>query len=255
MRETEEIVDDRDALIQSLKAEVESQNEDILSQESHLWEMREMMQALTDQRDQYKKDSRRHKAEVERLSGEFEKMRAQLKDLGIDSVESLFDILKDKTDETIDEYRPGSVQEVLQRVRTEFQSSIVLLDSAMKSGSEAKEFRHPMRVWEVFCILHEKHERAVQMKRQKNQRVNLDELFRGKGLHTSVKFAKESKPTMEQHGDTRLFPHKGKMIEMQPHLKIGVGASDQCLRIHFIFDKEEEKFLVGHCGKHLPLAD
>jgi hypothetical protein len=253
---TDEIADDKDALIQSLKSEIESQNEDILSQESHLWEMREIMDALIDQRDQYKKDSRRLKSEVDRLSGEFAKMRAQLSDLGIDSLASLFDILKEKTEETIEEYRPGSVQEVLLRVRSEFQSSIVLLDSAMKSGSEAKEFRHPMRVWEVFCILHEKHDRAVQMNRQKNQRVNLDELFRGKGLHTSVKFAKrESKPTMEQHGDTRFFLHRGKMIEMQPHLKIGVGASDQCLRIHFIFDKEEEKFLVGHCGKHLPLAD
>ena len=58
---------------------------------------------------------------------------------------------------------------------------------------------------------------------------------------------------MERHGDTRKFIHKGRLIEMQPHIKIGAN-DDSTLRIHFIFDKDEERFLIGHCGQHLPLA-
>ena len=59
---------------------------------------------------------------------------------------------------------------------------------------------------------------------------------------------------MKKFGKQRTFMVNGKRTQMQPHIKIGKGSADKCLRIHFTFDKESGRFLIGHCGKHLPTA-
>ena len=58
---------------------------------------------------------------------------------------------------------------------------------------------------------------------------------------------------MDQYGDYRKFKH-GELIVMPAHIKIGTGTDDECARIHFKFDKQKGKILVGHCGLHLPTA-
>ena len=41
---------------------------------------------------------------------------------------------------------------------------------------------------------------------------------------------------------------------MAAHIKIGTGTDDECARIHFKFDQQKGKILIGHCGLHLPTA-
>ena len=65
----------------------------------------------------------------------------------------------------------------------------------------------------------------------------------------------ESSETMKKFKQNRIFEFDGEKFEMQPHIKIGNAMHPgRNLRIHFVFDSKREKFLIGHCGKHLPTA-
>lgn len=48
--------------------------------------------------------------------------------------------------------------------------------------------------------------------------------------------------------------YNGETIDITPHVK-GKGTSKlDPLRIHFAFDDENEKIVIGHCGQHLPTS-
>jgi hypothetical protein len=52
--------------------------------------------------------------------------------------------------------------------------------------------------------------------------------------------------------DLRTFPFKERSIVMESHLRIGIKPSKaETWRLHFYWDAEERKIVVGHCGEHL----
>ena len=239
--------------IEYLESELDDAQQDVSTLAQQLNESQILIDATNEIRDKYKKDLKEANKKIKHYEKEFNSVKQIFKENGIQNIEQFAQLFEDVDEPDQDqEYQPANVEEVLKRVRTDFQHSITVLESAMKSAEQHAKFRFPYRVWEVFTTLNELHERAVQMNRQRNQRVNLEALFQGvSGLSFAIR---ESGATMERHGDTRKFRHKGRWREMQPHLKIGSGNDDSTLRIHFIFDRDEERFLIGHCGQHLPLA-
>ena len=67
----------------------------------------------------------------------------------------------------------------------------------------------------------------------------------------------ESKTTMGKYGDKRTFfdDEKKRHVEMQAHIKLGGGPGQRnTLRVHISWDEEENKWLVGYIGLHLPTA-
>ena len=54
----------------------------------------------------------------------------------------------------------------------------------------------------------------------------------------------------------REFVYQGKPVEMLRHLKIGVGDDvTKTIRVHFHWDAEREKIVIGYCGEHLRLLN
>lgn len=52
----------------------------------------------------------------------------------------------------------------------------------------------------------------------------------------------------------RSFMYRGKMLQMDKHLKIGwTDSLVTTLRIHFEWVAEEKRIVIGHCGRHLAL--
>jgi hypothetical protein len=50
----------------------------------------------------------------------------------------------------------------------------------------------------------------------------------------------------------RTFTYKGNDIVMMSHLRIGVNDGvAETLRIHFAWDSDDRKIIIGHCGQHL----
>ncbi len=61
----------------------------------------------------------------------------------------------------------------------------------------------------------------------------------------------ESKMTMNRFGDERIFHHHNQSRQMQRHLTLGGGTTNNCLQIYFDFDDANRRVLIGYCGKHL----
>lgn len=53
----------------------------------------------------------------------------------------------------------------------------------------------------------------------------------------------------------RTFTYKGEQVEMTRHLKHGVKDTvADTLRLHFHWDAQSKKIVIGHCGKHLDFS-
>ena len=69
--------------------------------------------------------------------------------------------------------------------------------------------------------------------------------------------AKESETVMANKDmrRQRTFDYGGTQVEMFRHLKIGVEADPmRTIRVHFYWDADRERIVVGYCGEHLPIS-
>jgi hypothetical protein len=69
--------------------------------------------------------------------------------------------------------------------------------------------------------------------------------------------AKESETVMANKAmrRQRTFEYEGEQVEMFRHIKIGVDDDvTRTIRVHFHWDAEREKIVIGHCGEHLAVS-
>jgi len=69
--------------------------------------------------------------------------------------------------------------------------------------------------------------------------------------------AKESETVMGNKAmrRQRMFEYEGKHVEMFRHLKIGVDDdATRTIRVHFHWDANREKIIIGYCGEHLSVS-
>ena len=68
--------------------------------------------------------------------------------------------------------------------------------------------------------------------------------------------AKESEMVMASKAmrRQRTFDYDGTQVEMYRHLKIGVDDDPtRTIRVHFHWDSDRKKIVIGYCGEHLPV--
>lgn len=70
---------------------------------------------------------------------------------------------------------------------------------------------------------------------------------------SSFRYASGVSSTARQSGHYHRT-YGGRTITLGPHLKLGAGSSEHCLRIYWYVDNAEKKVLIGHIGDHLPDA-
>ena len=69
--------------------------------------------------------------------------------------------------------------------------------------------------------------------------------------------AKESDTVMKNKAmrRQRMFDYGGTQVEMFSHLKIGVeDDATRTIRVHFHWDGDRRKIVIGYCGEHLPVS-
>lgn len=71
---------------------------------------------------------------------------------------------------------------------------------------------------------------------------NIISLLKEEGVTCS----RESSSTMNKYGEERIFRHRGQSRKMELHIKVG-----RHLRIYFDIDRENQKIIIGYCGRHL----
>jgi hypothetical protein len=131
----------------------------------------------------------------------------------------------------------STVFQALQAAEEHF-SILEIWDSAKRSAFTLN-FYLPNRVYRDLAVLAE----VAKSFFERSVGNDLDAVFRNRG----VKYVpRESHATMSRYGHERRFCHSGRREQMTQHLKIG-----NYLRIYFQFDDQQQKVLVGYCGKHL----
>jgi type II secretory pathway pseudopilin PulG len=141
--------------------------------------------------------------------------------------------------------RPRRILELMEALCPE---SIVILESAWKSADEAAGFELGDRLFQLLWRLATTYREA---------RLAGQPDVAGIQVFGSTAFAARESNGIEKSPAARrarTFSYNGADVVMWQHLKIGVKDSVQrTLRIHFIWDPDTARVVIGHCGKHLPV--
>ena len=237
-----------------------NEKEDAFSESNSLKEEKERLNLMIESYKDKIQDDKSKIKELNKALKEFKQIRQHLQKIateeGLTSIDDLIayleELREDEFEEDIDEsLEHDSIYDVLQKIQYDHSSSFIILKSAFKSAKEHKKFRHSRRIMEAFEMM-ERSVPSLKSAAGKNQRLNYEKIFRKNGDFSVAN--RETKATMDQYGDYRKFKNGNELIVMAAHIKIGTGTDDECARIHFKFDKQKGKILIGHCGLHLPTA-
>lgn len=127
--------------------------------------------------------------------------------------------------------------------------NVEILDSAM-SAAEASPFQRP---YDIFKALTDLDEIVDAWSKNRDEKGSGGDLLqhlrdRGWGKRSSMHISDTTRGKFRSHYE---FEYQGKRQLFEPHITIGSGDPNSCASIHFIFDQERLKMVVGHVGKHL----
>jgi hypothetical protein len=139
----------------------------------------------------------------------------------------------------------GAVELAIERC-----NDLEFLDSAISSASDSS-FQRP---YDVFRALSDLNDIVDTWKaNRENNRSGGDILQhlrdRGWGKRSSMHISDTTRGKFRAHYE---FEYQGKKHLFEPHITIGAGDSNSCASIHFFFDQDRVKMIIGHVGKHLP---
>lgn len=206
-------------------------------------------------------------AENHQIEENRSELMQQLKDAGDtnDEKDFLIKTLKDKLEDSgntkssdydiewllelayrTDQPRP---EDCLKTIEMLLGDNCIVLDTAKKSAQDANTFKNGRRLLNILKRLVVEYRQALITGGDNCART----VFRRNEFA-----AKESETVMKNKymKRARTFEYRGKNIEMFRHLKIG-SADDKShtIRVHFHWDSDRKKIVIGYCGKHLPISD
>ena len=123
---------------------------------------------------------------------------------------------------------------------------LLVLDSAWSSAEDVKGFEHADQLFELLWLL------ATRFREHKL--AGAPDRIAGQVFGGSSYAPRESQTTEKniQARRARTFSYNDQTVEMWQHLKIGAkDSSNRTMRIHFHWDSDLAKVVIGHCGKHL----
>lgn len=172
-------------------------------------------------------------------------LKEQLRNAGATtSVESEVDFLVSLAARG-DEPTPRECLEVLQN---HFSDKCVILESAKKSAEEMNRFAKGRKLLGLLVRLVTDYRSALMERGDSEAR----KCFGAK------EFAATESETVTKNRSmraARTFPYKDNDIEMFRHLKIGIDDDEsKTIRVHFHWDNDDQRIIIGYCGTHLPVA-
>ena len=128
--------------------------------------------------------------------------------------------------------------------------NVEFLDTAYTSATESP-FQRP---FDIFNALTDLDEIVDAWRTQRDEKGSGGDLLqhlrdRGWGRRSSMHISDTTRGKFRTQYE---FEYQGKKQLFEPHITIGAGDPNSCASIHFLFDLQREKMIVGHVGKHLP---
>jgi len=124
--------------------------------------------------------------------------------------------------------------------------NVEILDTAT-SAAEKSPFQRPFDVFKALTDLDEIVEAWIKSGSVGNLLKDLRD--RGWGKRSSMHISDTTRGKFRSHYE---FEYQDKKRLFEPHITIGARDANSCASIHFIFDQERSKMIVGHVGRHLP---
>ena len=144
-----------------------------------------------------------------------------------------------------DQPTPLECLEVVQSVHGD---KCTILDSAKKSARDMNHFVHGRRLLDMLIRLATIY---------RTELMNSGDSQARKCFGKNEFAATESETVVRNKSMTRArtFEYKGEQIQMLRHLKIGVDDDEtKTIRVHFHWDVDKKRIVIGYCGVHLPVA-
>lgn len=190
--------------------------------------------------------------EKEELSEKNAELEAQLseKDSVIEQLNISLLYEPEDEDEDADEVPPDfdSVYETVEYAKR--MEGLRFFSYAVELAKGASYFPRPSDVYDVFNALNE----CAQARSKGSLGKHVHEWLAEKNIDYAPH---ESETTMGKFGSQRTFRDdvKGVRRTMPSHIKLGGGLGEsRQLRIHLIWDEDENKWLIGYIGRHLRTA-
>jgi hypothetical protein len=143
---------------------------------------------------------------------------------------------------------PLTPEECLQGLIAMHPDRIKVLPSAWMSSAESESFKDGRELWDLLLTL------ARSYYDDMNSSSGGDTVARN---HFGTSFAAQESEKVKSSKKLikyRTFDDEGEDRVMLRHLKIGVkDAVTETIRVHFDWDHQSKKIIIGHCGPHLPL--
>ena len=138
-------------------------------------------------------------------------------------------------------------QEGLSLLQATFQDKVVVLESAFESAAKSAPFQHKRRLFNLLLRLATEYRDRLQSEGDNSARQ----------VFTPSEFAATESDSIlasKEMMRSRTFEHQGTAIAMPRHLKIGVADDiSKTIRVHFHWDADSGKIVIGYCGPHLPV--
>lgn len=139
---------------------------------------------------------------------------------------------------------PDTTLEAVQRAAKDADdNAIVYLDAAYDSAA-ASSFSQPERALATLMALND----AAAAYHHDRLDGGFIEFFRQRGLRFAPRV---SDIAANKWAHEYQVPGPDGTVELSPHLKLGSGPPDRCLRIYWSVDEDNRRLLVGHVGRHL----
>ncbi len=137
------------------------------------------------------------------------------------------------------------VEDSLAIMQATFPERLVVLPNAFDSARESRTFREKKRAFNLLWKLAtDYYQTLCEGKPDAQARQIFGDDFSAKESETVEKNAVARQ--------LRIFTYKGNDYEMMAHLRIGTKDSvADTLRVHFRWFADEQKIVIGHCGRHL----
>lgn len=139
--------------------------------------------------------------------------------------------------------RFDTVAEALEAAESAFGGSSLVFTDRARESAERSAFRRPDEVHAFFAALH-----GVATTLASGTHGDPHVLLQAHGFH--------SKPshhlTMARHHRFYHMQFGGREIDLSQHVTLGSRNQNTCMSIHWWHDSQGRRFVIGHCGKHLP---
>ncbi len=139
-----------------------------------------------------------------------------------------------------------SVRAAVDLAERRFADTLIFLKTAFASADDSP-YGQPDKVLQALEAMHDVCRVWRESTQRKESMGSMEEAFASRGFTYK---AKESVTSTGKWGEEYTALYDGTRVSVEPHLALGKGGPDTCLRIHFFKDEDEGRFVVAHVGRH-----